>query len=228
MTAENLVSVAAALADGTRARILVALMDGRAWTARELARHTGVAPSTATGHLNRLVDSGLLVEHRQGRHRYVQLAGTRIAEVVESVAALGNQPTAPVRGLREASVNTQLARARTCYDHLAGALGVTITDALVQQRVLVAESLALTDEGMTWLSEDLGAPFAPGRRPATRACVDWTERRVHLAGAVGAHIAAVFHERLWVRPARSSRAVVVTPAGGQALERLLGIEHARA
>lgn len=214
------------MAEKTRARMLVALMDGRAWTARELALHACVAASTASEHLHRLVDSGLVIEHRQGRHRYIRIAGTRVAAALESVAALGNQPDTPVRSLRESTIKSQLGRARTCYDHLAGALGIAITEALVQQRILVDESLELTSDGMAWFSETLQSPFLPGRRPATRACLDWTERRLHLAGAAGAHILTVFNERQWVRPKRSSRALIVTPAGSRTLKRLLQIEFA--
>ncbi len=223
MTVENLVSVASALADPTRARMLVALMDQRVWrTARDLAQVAGVAASTATGHLNHLVDLGILLERRRGRYRDVRLAGPHVAEVIEAVAALGNRPDAPVLGLREASIKAALARGRTCYDHLAGMLGIAITDALVRSRLLTHESLTLTAEGEAWLSEALGSPFQPGRRQPSRACLDWTERRPHLAGAAGAHISTVFHERQWVRPTGSSRAVLVTPTGNDALRRLFG------
>jgi len=225
MTAECLAAVASAMADSTRARMLIALMDGRAWTAKELAVHAGVAPSTATEHLNRLVTVGLVSERRQGRHRYVELVDAGVAEVLESLAVLGEQPSTPPRGMHEAVINSALARGRTCYDHFAGRLGVTITDALLR-RGLLDESLALTTDGRQWLTDALGSPFEPGRRAATRACLDWTERRRHLAGAAGAHIATAMFTQGWVRRIGSSRAVVVTPAGSAGLERLLGIEAA--
>lgn len=225
MTAECLAAVASAMADSTRARMLIALMDGRAWTAKELAAHAGVAASTATEHLNRLVTVGLVSERRQGRHRYVELVDAGVAEVLESLAVLGEQPSTPPRGMREAVINSALARGRTCYDHFAGRLGVTITDALLR-RALLDESLALTTDGRQWLTDALGSPFEPGRRAATRACLDWTERRRHLAGAAGAHIATAMFTQGWVRRIGSSRAVVVTPAGSAGLERLLGIEAA--
>ncbi|MGX1703481.1 ArsR/SmtB family transcription factor [Microbacterium sp. NPDC055357] len=225
VTAENLASVAAAMADTTRARMLVALMDGRAWTARELAQQASVAASTATEHLNRLVGSGLLAERRQGRHRYVQLAGANVAGALEAVAALGHRPPEPIRSLRQASINAALAHARTCYDHLAGALGIGITDGMVERGILTEESLDLTPHGAAWFHDTLHAPYEPARRTATRACLDWTERRVHLGGAVGAHIASVFLERHWVRKSQSSRAIVVTPTGGAALQQLLDIDY---
>lgn len=225
MTAECLAAVASAMADSTRARMLIALMDGRAWTAKELAAHAGVAASTATEHLNRLVTVGLVSERRQGRHRYVELVDAGVAEVLESLAVLGEQPSTPPRGMREAVINSALARGRTCYDHFAGRLGVTITEALLR-RGLLDESLTLTTDGRQWLTDALGSPFEPGRRAATRACLDWTERRRHLAGAAGAHIATAMFTQGWVRRIGSSRAVVVTPAGSAGLERLLGIEAA--
>lgn len=225
MTAESLAAVASAMADRTRARMLMALMDGRAWTAKELATHARVAASTATEHVNRLVAVGLVSERRQGRHRYVELADAQVAEVLESLTALGDVPPSPPHGVRDAVINNALARGRTCYDHFAGRLGVTITDALVQ-RSLLDEALGLTSDGRQWLTTALGSPFEPGRRPATRVCLDWTERRNHLAGAAGAHVATVMFTRGWVRRIGSSRAVVVTPAGSGALEQLLGIEAA--
>lgn len=213
------------MADSTRARMLIALMDGRAWTAKELAAHAGVAASTATEHLNRLVTVGLLSDRRQGRHRYVELVDAGVAEVLESLAVLGEQPSTPPRGMREAVINSALARGRTCYDHFAGRLGVTITEAL-RRRGLLDESLALTSDGRQWLTDALGSPFEPGRRAATRTCLDWTERRHHLAGAAGAHIATAMFARGWVRRIGGSRAVVVTSAGSENLERLLGIAAA--
>ncbi|MFK4791451.1 ArsR/SmtB family transcription factor [Microbacterium sp. ZW T5_56] len=224
MTAENLAAVAAAMAEPTRAHMLVALMDGRAWTARELADHAGVAASTATEHLNRLVNLGLLAEHRQGRHRYVRLASSEVASTLEAVAALGRRPAAPVRSWRQATTRAGLARARTCYDHFAGALGVAVTDALIERGVLDDGALDLTDRGRSWLEDELDAPYVPGRRSSTRACLDWTERRVHLGGGVGAHLADVFFTREWARRSKTSRAVIVTPGGREALLRLLAID----
>lgn len=217
--------VAGAMAQASRARMLVALMDERTWkTVSDLAQIAGVAMSTATGHVNLLVDRGLLHERRVGRNRYVHLAGTHVAEVLEAVTARGEQPATPVSGLRAVSRRAALARARTCYDHLAGALGVAITDALVAQRLLDEESLVLTTAGENWLSDALELPFRPGRRTPSRACMDWTERRPHLAGAAGAHLCSVFHDRQWVRPARGSRAVTLTADGRGALHRLFGAQ----
>ncbi|WP_179953785.1 ArsR/SmtB family transcription factor [Lentzea guizhouensis] len=205
---EALAQVAALLADNTRAAFCSALLDGRAWTATELARHAGVAPSTASEHLTRLVDGGLLVEHRQGRHRYVSLAGPEVAELLESMTAFaGPGPRPPT--LRAASVSEAMARGRTCYDHLAGQLGIALKTGLLELGVLTAD-LAVTEPGLVWLKE-LG--FEPSKRQVSRACLDWTERVPHVAGAGGAHLCSVFLDRGWVRRIGTSRAVVLTPLG---------------
>ena len=132
----DLAALAGLLADGTRARFCLALLDGRAWTAIELARHAGVAASTATEHLNLLVAGGLLAEERQGRHRYVRLADPDTAEMIESLAAMAPPRMASARSLSAASRHRALARARTCYDHLAGALGVAVTEAMTNRALL--------------------------------------------------------------------------------------------
>ncbi len=220
MVADELAALAGLLADRSRARICVALLDGRAWTSRELAAHAGVAPSTASEHLTRLVDGGLLVERRQGRHRYLQLAGAPEAELLEHLLGyLG--PVRPQASLKASVAARALARGRTCYDHLAGRLGVGITDAMVG-RGLLGDGLGVTGAGRAWLA-DLGVPLTGTRRPLGRACLDWTERRSHLAGAAGARLCTVLHERGWVRRIGSGRAVTVTPDGAVALHDLLGL-----
>lgn len=198
------------LADRTRAAFCTALLDGRAWTANELAAHARVAPSTASEHLTRLIEGGVLVEHRQGRHRYVALAGPEVAELLEAMTAFAGPGPKP-RTLRAAGVSEALARGRTCYDHLAGGLGITLKSGLVELGVATAD-LAITEQGLVWLKE-LG--FEPSKRPTSRACLDWTERVPHLAGAAGAHLCTVFFERGWVRRIGTSRAVVLTSAGEQ-------------
>ncbi|MFF3442433.1 ArsR/SmtB family transcription factor [Streptosporangium sp. NPDC002721] len=228
-----LAALAALLADGTRATFCLALLDGRAWSAGELARHAGVAPSTASEHLGRLVAGGLLAEERQGRHRYVRLAGPGVAQLVEDLTAhaahagLGSAP--PPATLRAASTARALAGARTCYDHLAGRLGVAITDALTARGLLLQDAgFALGDEGLSWFATELGARLpAAGRRPLARPCLDWTERRHHLAGSAGAVLCATALERGWVDRIGSGRALNVTGAGYEALARLLGLTGLR-
>lgn len=227
----DLAKLAALLADETRAEFCLALLDGRARTARELARHVGVAPSTTTEHLNRLVAGGLLTERRQGRHRYVQLSGPDTAELLERLTShVQPAPNSPTT-LRAVTASAALARGRTCYDHLAGRLGVAITDAMIANGLLDQDTgFALTRAGMSWLTSDLGidpADLRPTRRPLARACLDWTERRSHLAGTSGAHICRRFQENRWTRRIGTSRAVRLTPAGERALSEILGIDVAR-
>ncbi|MGB2567301.1 ArsR/SmtB family transcription factor [Micromonospora citrea] len=220
----RLADLAALFADATRATFCLALLDGRAWTAGELARAAGVAPSTASDHLTRLVRGGLLVEQRQGRHRYVRLAGPAVAQLVEDLAGHAPPAPRPARSLRAVTADAALAHARTCYDHLAGRLGVRLRDALLARGLLDAtHGLALTPDGRAWLT-DLGVPAdrPAGRRALLRDCLDWTERRPHLAGALGAALCRRFAELGWTAPG-SGRSVRVTPAGVAALADTLGL-----
>ncbi|MFD0740727.1 ArsR/SmtB family transcription factor [Phytohabitans flavus] len=222
-----LARLAGLLADGTRATFCTALLDGRAWTAGELARYAGVAASTASEHITLLVAGGLLAEEHQGRHRYVRLATPRVAELIEemSVYADAGSP-APPKSLRGAVASEAMARARTCYDHLAGRLGVRVTEAMAARGLLSVEAgFALTDSGREWLESEVGATLGGGRRPLVRACLDWTERRPHLAGA-GAALCQRLHERGWLVRIGTQRAVRVTPDGEVGLRDLLGLSAA--
>ncbi|WP_174535214.1 ArsR/SmtB family transcription factor [Micromonospora chalcea] len=224
----GLAGFAALLADPTRAGFCLTLLDGRAWTAGELARAAGVTASTASDHLTRLVAGGLLVEERQGRHRYVRLAGPAVAQLVEDLAARAPAPDTPPRTLRAASAATALAYARTCYDHLAGRLGVLVHDALLTRGVLDRSGgLALTGAGVSWLA-GLGVPVEPlraARRPLVRDCLDWTERRPHLAGALGAALCGRFFDLGWTTRG-AGRAVRLTAAGRDALADALALDPA--
>ncbi|MEG9548621.1 MULTISPECIES: ArsR/SmtB family transcription factor [Streptomyces griseus group] len=223
--APRLAALAALLADETRASFCLALLDGRAWTAGELARYASVAPSTASEHLGRLVAGGLLAQERQGRHRYVRLADERAAHLVEELAshAAPDAPERP-RSLRAASISGALARGRTCYDHLAGRLGIRITEAMTVRGLLRQDTgFALTEAGLEWYAA-LGIPLdRSARRPLARGCLDWTERRPHLAGAGGAALCAHVLAVGWCERVGSGRAVRATPAGVGALSDLLDI-----
>jgi DNA-binding transcriptional ArsR family regulator len=222
--AKELARVAALLADDTRAAMCMALLDGRAWTATELARQTGVAASTASEHLTRLVAGGLLTQWRQGRHRYVSLAGPHVAELLEDLSGRLEGPTARPTSLRAASTSAALARARTCYDHLAGRLGVGLADSMTRMGVL--DEFALTGRGREWFATALHSADldGPGRRPVVRVCLDWTERRPHLAGVAGARICTHFFERGWIMRIGTSRAVQVTPTGRKGLRELFNMD----
>lgn len=186
------------LADGTRATVCLALLDGRAWTATELAGLAGVSRPTISEHLNLLVDGGLLAEIRQGRHRYVKLAGPETAELLEGLAAQAPRRTEIANSLAAASRRDAFARARTCYDHFAGKLGVALADAMTERGFLDwSDGIALTPQGAAWL-DDLGVVVERRRgRPAVRSCLDVTERRPHLAGAVGAALCSHAFRHRW-------------------------------
>ncbi|MBK3571918.1 helix-turn-helix transcriptional regulator [Streptomyces sp. MBT62] len=225
--APAMAELAAVFADRTRASMCVALLDGRAWTAGELARYAGVARSTATEHLNLLVAAGVLAEERQGRHRYLRLAGTDIAELIETLASHTPPPAERRHTLRAATTQAALARARTCYDHIAGALGVAITDAMTSKDMLSRDDgWALTSTGLAWLRQvgvDSEA-LRRTRRPTVRGCLDWTERRPHLAGAAGAAVCGRFFDTGWIERIGSHRAIRLTATGETVLRDQLGLD----
>ena len=198
--------------------MLNALMGGEAVSAGELARVGGVSPSGATAHLGRLRDGGLVTDEVAGRQRVFRLASPELADALEALALVA--PPVPVRGLPHAAAAEALKRARTCYDHLAGELGVAVTEALVEREVLAHDGA-----GGAWFDElglDLDA-LRRARRSFARGCVDWTERRPHVAGSLGAGIATACFAHGWVRRRPGGRAVVVTAAGTDWLERRLGV-----
>lgn len=224
--AQALANQAALLADRTRAAFCLALLDGRAWTAGELAKAAGVAVSTASGHLDRLVAGGLLAEHRQGRHRYVRLAGPETAAVIETIASIGGEKAigeGKPRSMAAAHRQRNLRFARTCYDHLAGVAGVALADGLIGNGLVGnLDGLALTVKGRAALAE-AGIDTPHQKRPALRECIDWTERRVHLAGSIGAAICRHAFGAGWIERIGSGRAVRVTPLGVREFDRYLGV-----
>jgi DNA-binding transcriptional ArsR family regulator len=214
------------IAEPTRAAVLDLLMDGRAWPAGVLARRAGVAPSTASEHLALLVAGGLVAVEPNGRERRYRLASPQVADALEALARIDFDR--PVRSLRESSRKEAMRHARTCYDHLAGELGVAITDALLARGALVLRdtSFDLTEDGESLLVARLGVDVAgarAGRRAFARACLDWTERRPHLAGALGAALARSVLERGWALRRPGDRGLVVTPRGAAGLADSLGI-----
>jgi DNA-binding MarR family transcriptional regulator len=190
--------------------MLAALGDGRSLPASALAAEAGVAPSTASGHLARLVEGGLLAAESRGRRRYFRLCGPEVAEALEAVARIA--PRESVRSLRQATRAEALRSARTCYDHLAGRLGTALMDALLERGVVANEQV--TEQGLETLAK-LGVDLdsIPGRRPLFRSCLDWSERRPHAAGKLGAALAARCFGLGWVERLDGTRAVRVTPAG---------------
>jgi DNA-binding transcriptional ArsR family regulator len=220
----DIATPAALIGDPTRATFLMALAEGRALPASELAERAGVSASTASVQLAKLLDGGLLEVERNGRHRYYRLADPGIATTIESLAVIA--PRRAASSLRQARVGSELQAARTCYDHLAGALGVAVFEALQRQRLLTRE-LDVTRRGAKRLGK-LGIEveeLAGGRRPLARLCLDWTERRHHLAGALGAAFAARCFELDWIERIPTSRAVRLTPNGRRAFTRELAIKY---
>ena len=224
MTAD-LAPVAALIADPSRAAMLDALVGGRPRTAGELARAAGVAPSTATEHLARLESGGLVVSERRGRARHVRLAGPDVARALEALSAIAPQvrPT----GLRAWNHGEALRAARSCYDHLAGVAGVDLADALVARGALEPGdgAFAITHAGeRAFAAFGLDVPGIRGARRATaRACVDWSERRPHVAGALGAALLDELLRRGWLRRRPDGRALTVTPAGAEGLAATFGV-----
>ena len=215
-------AVASLVGDPARAGMLHALMDGRALTASELARVAGITAQTASGHLARMTEVGLIGVEKQGRHRYHRLASQAVAQMIESImqVASGLQPPRPSLSIGPRDV--ALRSARTCYDHLAGRLGVALADALVAggYAELANDAGLVTESGLRFLGRigiDLDALTARrskrGARVLCRPCLDWSERRPHLAGAVGATLCAHSFARGWIRRIDGSRAVTITPDG---------------
>ena len=215
-------SLAALISEPARGRMLIALLDGRSLPATELAQRAGITCQTASSHLAKLAEGQLLRVIPQGRHRYYRIANARVADLLESMARF-----APRKETCQPGPKSPIQIARTCYNHLAGSLGVRITDAIVGLRLLreVGRDYQLTRKGAHWFSEfgiDTGALRKSGRVFA-RQCLDWSERRNHLAGALGSALAEHLFECSWLEHVRETRAVRITELGRRELKRRLGV-----
>jgi DNA-binding transcriptional ArsR family regulator len=220
----NIVGIAALIGDHARAEVLTALMADRALTATELATVAGVTKQTISSHLAKLLDAGLVSAERQGRHRYFRLANRDVAQLLESLMGVAFR-TGALRH-RLSPREPALRQARVCYDHLAGELGVSIHERLLARRALAPadDGLVLTAAGHRLLRE-IGidtAALALLRRKFCHACLDWSERRHHLGGAVGAALLARMIELGWVRRTKGSRIVMLAAPGALALQRWIG------
>lgn len=233
VSVSSIAQTASLVGDITRASMLAALMDGRALTATELARVASITPQTASGHLGLLVNAGLVVRQCQGRHRYHRLASPAVAQMIESIMALATDPDKPGVPLRSPAPVTgprdkAMRYARSCYDHLAGQLAVEIAESLIESgRIeLSSDGGVLTDEGDRFLRSldvDLDAARQRAssrgtRRMFCRTCLDWSERRHHIGGALGAALFQCYLEHGWIRRIAGSRAVTVTPHGRLAIQ----------
>jgi DNA-binding transcriptional ArsR family regulator len=220
--------IANLLADPARAKILRTLIDGTMRPAGELAYTANISAQSASAHLAKLVDGGLLASEAQGRHRYFRLASAQVADVIESLASLSVavRPRAARSPLPSKSVPIQFLRARTCYDHLAGETAVQVCEAMLKTRWLTAEErefhvTRLGEKELAALDVDLAAARR-SRRVFARACVDLTQRRPHIGGALGAALLDLYVARGWILRTRRSRVVNFTPKGQEAFRRTLG------
>lgn len=235
MNTNQIAHIAALVGEPARTAMLMALMDGRALTARELADAGHITAPTASRHLSLLVEAGLLRLERQGRHRYHRLASADVARVLEGLMQLAVQQPAPaprrvVVGPRDAALRT----ARTCYDHIAGRLGVAITEHLLQEGAMAFDGDAgghVTAQATPVLqrmgldAEASQGSGGNGKRPHCRPCLDWSERRMHVAGRLGAMICSHCLDQGWLLRRSDTRALEITPGGAVALRNWLG--HAR-
>jgi len=241
----DVAQVGALLSDPSRCRILFALMDGRALPASVLATEAGVAASTASAHLHRLTESGMLRVVKQGRWRYYQLGGPDVAEVLEALSRIA--PKKPVRSLRAGTRANMMRVARTCYDHLAGRLGVALMRSMLNQQYLTGHDgsfdpavagsdrlsargrdhvYLLTKEGGSFLTDFLvDFPAPPPHDMAVGYCVDWTEQRHHLSGALGRSLLMRMLDLEWVKRPSTGRWLEVTDFGKEGISKFFGLQH---
>jgi len=220
----ELARVARLIGEPARAAMLSALLGGESLPAGELARRAHVAAATASEHLARLTEGGLVVRRRSGRHTYFALAGSDVAAVLESLARIS--PPVSTRASTPSDETSALRFARTCYDHLAGTLGVLVTRTMLERELIEGPGFELTARGADWL-RSLGIDadeLRRGRRRLTRPCLDWSERRDHLAGAVAAAITNHMLEQRWLVRLDGTRAVRLTQRGREWLRRSLDLE----
>jgi DNA-binding transcriptional ArsR family regulator len=222
----DLAEIGSLVGDPARANILAALMDGRALTAGELAYVAGVAPQTASGHLAKLAEANLLALEKQGRHRYYRLASPLVGHMLEGILAFAAVQL-PSRRLAPSRIEEHMRTARTCYDHIAGRLGVAIADALTERGhvVLAEDGGEVTETGAAFLTA-FGIELAARKRSQRafcRACLDWSERRPHIAGALGARMLARSLDLAWVERRRDTRALTITAEGRRGFAETFGV-----
>ena len=206
--------IAALVGDPARTNILSALMGGRALTAKELACAASVSPQTTSGHLGKLAGANLVAGVKQGRHRYFRIATPQVAEMLEAIMEVA--AAAPPRYRPPSKADDAMRAARTCYDHVSGLLGVRLADRLAERELVIlgAEAGEVTPAGAEFLSK-LGVDLSAARtrrRLFCRPCMDWTERRPHIGGAVGAALASRLFDLKWIERMRDSRSLMITPA----------------
>lgn len=210
---QSMSNIATAIADPSRVSILCALMDGKAWTATELSAVADIAPSTASAHLAKLLQSKLVSCLSQGRHRYYRISGQDIAALLETLMGVSMKSESKLN----TRTPTHLRKARTCYDHLAGEIAVGIYDFMVEQEWLLTDRDSLSPIGISKFQE-LGINYIPQtKRKCACGCLDWSERRYHLGGSAGAVLLETFEQKKWISRVSGYREVVFTNSGKKAL-----------
>jgi DNA-binding transcriptional ArsR family regulator len=221
----NISRIGSLVGEPARANMLALLMDGRAFTAGELTYAAGISPQTASGHLKKLVNAGLLSVWQSGRERYFRLASGEVGQMLETIMAVAAlDPNNIARTNRDQTLRT----ARICYDHLAGRLGVALADKLSRRKFIhLSEGGEVTESGKDFL-EEFGIDIAAvkhRRRAFCRACLDWTERRSHLAGAIGAALASRCFQLGWVKRLEDTRALLISSAGIDGFVEIFGLSR---
>ncbi len=221
----NLAEVASLIGNPSRAAMLVSLLGGKALPAGDLARAAGISPQTASTHLAKLIHAGLLIQESYGRHKYFRLANSEVGHALEALQTIS--PPKPIRSLRESNQLHALQFARTCYDHLAGKIGVALTDRLLEMNFIEksGKEFLLNAKGKIKLHEfGVTVEKSPkSRRCFARQCLDWSERRYHLAGSLGASLTRRLFELKWIENLPDGRAVRVTDAGIKGLSDEFGL-----
>jgi DNA-binding transcriptional ArsR family regulator len=226
ITGPIIAELAAVVGDPARATMVSALLDGRALNASELAAAARITPQTASSHLAKLTEAGLLSVDRNGRQRQFQLASPAVAAMIEGIVAVALENRPRFRPLSPQA--RALSAARICFDHLAGRLSVELTDALIARECIVLddEAAEITPAGARFLA-GFGVGIRAGRSPRRRACrlcLDWTERRPHVAGTVGAALTTRYFELGWMERTKGSHAVIVTPSGRRGFQKTFGVD----
>ncbi|WP_025028629.1 ArsR/SmtB family transcription factor [Caldalkalibacillus mannanilyticus] len=222
----NVAIVASLVSDASRAAILTVLLDGRFHPASELAYMAGIKPQTASFHLGKMVEATLITVEKQGRHRYYGIRNQEVARMMESLLAIA--PPIKIRSFTQSSEDTALRFARTCYDHLAGNLGVQLTNALLNMELIYEEedSFSITKKGEEFFKAfeiDLER-IKKKRRSFSHKCLDWSERRPHLAGALGNALLERLLQLHWIERLPKTRAMKITPTGRTGLKKIFSID----
>ncbi|MGG4213447.1 winged helix-turn-helix domain-containing protein [Paenibacillus sp. FSL L8-0638] len=225
-TKSNVAMIASLVSEPSRAAILTALLDGRFHTASELAHMAGIKPQTASFHLAKMTEAHVVTVEKQGRHRYYGIQDPEVARVMESFLSIA--PPVPIKSFKQASENEAIRLARTCYDHVAGQLGVQLMNFFMQKGILSEDQdgLHITDQGETFFTDfqiDL-TKTRQKRRSFSHKCLDWSERRHHLAGALGSAILDRLFELNWIERLPTTRAIRITAEGKGGFKEIFSIE----